>query len=120
MKIVVNFWDLHAVGIKDNEISIYEKIKDGIKLENNRYSVKLPVKEFHPILPDNYLLSLNRCYRCYRSFPVILYFHLSDGNRELVKNYDNIFQEQLQAGIIEKVHHEGECGDIHIYHSRKL
>ena len=51
---------MDAVGIKDNEIIIYGKFKDDIKFENNRYSVKLPVKEFHPILPGNYLLSLKR------------------------------------------------------------
>ena len=38
------FWDLDAVSIKDNEISIYGKFKDRIKFENNRDSVKLPVK----------------------------------------------------------------------------
>ena len=39
MKTLVNF------GItKDNEISIYGKFKDRIKFENNRDSVKLPVK----------------------------------------------------------------------------
>ena len=41
------FWGLDAVDIKDNEISIYEKLKDDIKFQNSRYSVKLPVKEFH-------------------------------------------------------------------------
>ena len=40
------FWGLDAVDIKDNEISIYEKLKDDIKFQNSRYSVKLPVKEF--------------------------------------------------------------------------
>ena len=66
---ISKFWDLDAVGIKDNEISIYEKFKDDIKFENNRYSVKLPVKEFHPILPDNYLYLLS-LKRSNRSFPI--------------------------------------------------
>ena len=57
---ISKFWDLDAEGIKDNETSIYEKFKDDIKFENNRYSVKLPVEEFHPIFPNNYLLSLKR------------------------------------------------------------
>ena len=95
---ISKFWDLDAVGIKDNEISIYEKFKDDIKFENNSYSVKLPVKEFHPILPDNYLLSLKRLNKLKERL---------DGNRELLKHYDDIFQEQLQAGIIEEVHDEG-------------
>ena len=37
------FWNLDVVGIKDNEISIYEKFKDNVKFEINCYSVKLPV-----------------------------------------------------------------------------
>ena len=41
-----------------------------------------------------------------------------DGNRELLKNNDDIFQEQLQAGIIEEVHDEGECGNT-IYFPHK-
>ena len=100
---ISKFWDLDAVGIKDNEISIYEKFKDDIKFENNSYSVKLPVKEFHPILPDNYLLSLKRSNTLKGRL---------DGNRELLKHYDDSFQEQLQAGIIEEVYDEGEGGNV--------
>ena len=33
---ISKFWDIDAVGIKDNEISIYEKSKDDIKFESNR------------------------------------------------------------------------------------
>ena len=100
---ISKFWDLDAVGIKDNEISIHEKFKDGIKFENNRYSVKLPVKEFHLILPDNYLLSLKRLNRPKECF---------DGNRKVLKHYSDIFQEQFQAGIIEELHDVGECGNV--------
>ena len=100
---ISKFWDLDAVGIKDNEISIHEKFKDGIKFENNRYSVKLPVKEFHLILPDNYLLSLKRLNRPKECF---------DGNRKVLKHYNDIFQEQFQAGIIEELHDVGECGNV--------
>ena len=74
---ISKFWDLDAVGIKDNEIRIYEKLKDNIIFENSRYSVKLPVKEFHPILPDNYLLSLKRLNKLKERL---------DRNRELLKN----------------------------------
>ena len=33
-------------------------------------------------------------------------------NKELLKNCDDIFQGQLQAGIIEEVHDEEECGNV--------
>ena len=100
---ISKFWDLNAVGIKDNEISIYEKFKDDFKFKKNRYSVKLPVKEFHPILPGNYLLSLKRLNKLKERL---------NGNRELLKHYDDIFQEQIQAGLIEEVHDEAECGNV--------
>ena len=100
---ISKFWDLDAVGIKDNEISSYEKFKGHIKFENNRYSVKLQVKELHPILPDNYLLSLKRLNKLKERL---------GGNGELLKHYDDIFQEQLQAGIIEEVNDEGEWGNV--------
>ena len=57
---ISKFWDLDAVGIKDNEISIYGKLVDDMKFGNSRFFVKLPVKEFYPILADNHLLSLKR------------------------------------------------------------
>ena len=37
---------------------------------------------------------------------------LLDRNRELLKNYEDMFQEQLQAGIIEEVHDERERGNV--------
>ena len=49
----------------------------GIKFEKNCYSVKFPVKEFHPILPDNYLLSLKRLNKLKKRL---------DANRELLKH----------------------------------
>ena len=108
---ISKFWDLDAVGIKDNEISTYEKFKDDIKSENNRYFIKLPIKRFHPILPDNYLLSLKRLSKLKERL---------DGNRELPKNYDDTFQEQLEAGIIEEVHGERECGNITYLRHKEL
>ena len=61
------------------------------------------LKEFHPILPDNYLLSLKRLNKLKEPL---------DRNRELLKHCNNIFQEKFQAGIIEEVHDEGECCNV--------
>ena len=35
-----------------------ENFRKDIKFENNRYTVKLPLKEHHPLIPDNYTTSL--------------------------------------------------------------
>ena len=36
------FWDLDTIGIKKNEISVYNRFISDIKFENSRYSVSLP------------------------------------------------------------------------------
>ena len=54
-------------------------------------------------MPDNYLLSLKRLNKLKERL---------NGNRELLKHYDEIFQGQVQAGIKEEVHDKGECGNV--------
>ena len=55
-----NFWRLDAVGIAKNETSIYENFTRKIEFIDGLYSVELPVKESHPVLPDNYTLCKKR------------------------------------------------------------
>ena len=58
-----NFWDLETLGIKEKEKSVYEKFIDEITFKENRYEIRLPRKEFHPILEDNYGVAINRLKR---------------------------------------------------------
>ena len=97
------FWNLDEIGITENELSVYDKFKNDIKLVDQRYSVKLPIKEYHPMLPDNYSLSLKRL-QSLRS-------RLAD-DEILLRKYDQIFQAQLNEGIIEEVSTEGSTGNI--------
>ena len=39
---------------------MYKKFKNNITLQEGRYSVRLPIKEYHPVLSDNYDLSLKK------------------------------------------------------------
>ena len=57
---VKQFWDLETLGIKENKPTVYEKFITDIRHDGERYEVKLPFKEFHPVLPDNYQLSKRR------------------------------------------------------------
>ena len=54
---------MDAIGISPNESSVYEKFENNIKLKGNRYSINLPIKDYHPLFPDNYELSLKRLYQ---------------------------------------------------------
>ena len=88
------FFDLETLGITPNEASVHEHFKDEIKFVNNRYEVKLPFKEGNDLLPDNYMLTLNRLkspLKRLRSDP------------ELLKEYDAIMKEQSKLGILEDV-----------------
>ena len=57
---VSRFWDLDSIGIKENEPSVYETFVENIKHDGTRYEVNLPWKLSHPMLPDNFALSLGR------------------------------------------------------------
>ena len=50
------FLDL-AAGPND-EHSVHEQFLDNIETDGERYQVKLPFKQTHPIIPDNYQISV--------------------------------------------------------------
>ena len=52
------FWELEAVGIQEEERTLYDEFVGVIKFVEGRYQVPLPWKEFHDLLPDNYQLSV--------------------------------------------------------------
>ena len=55
-----NFWKLDLLGIQEKELSVCEKVMEDMKFENNRYVVKLPLKENILSVSDNYDVSLKR------------------------------------------------------------
>ena len=74
------------------ETSIYENFARKIEFKDGRYSVELPVKESHPVLPDNYTLCKKRV----------------DGDEEL--KTEKVFKEQLDCGVIERTEGPGLPG----------
>ena len=87
------FWELDAVGIKEKD-STHEAFLKNLEFKDGRYSVNLPFKEHHDMLPDNYetaLVRLNSNLKRLRSQP------------EVLKQYDEVINDQLKAGIVERV-----------------
>ena len=97
------FWNLDSIGIKDNEQSVYEHFESDIKFENQRYEVKLPVKEYHPLLTDNCNVSLKRLDKLKIR---------SDKNENSSRSYHDIFQEQIKLSIIEEVNSPGIFNNV--------
>ena len=94
---VSRIWDLEVLGI--SEYPHY--IEDIRKSYENRYEVSLPFKGNHPLIHDHFELSKKRLLHIYKRFK---------DDKEFLKQCDNVFKEQLEAGIIEEVTEEGEVG----------
>lgn len=93
------FWELDSIGILDNQNELEDKtqtlaeFEDNISFRNGRYEVAFPWKPNHDRLGDNYTIAAKRTENLLRKLRA---------NPELLKQYDNIIQEQLQSGIIEE------------------
>ena len=69
-----------------------------------RYETKLPFKENHELLNDNYELCKKRLLNLHKK--------LKPGP-ELMKKYDSVFKEQKDLGIIEVVSESSALGETH-------
>ena len=90
---VNELFELETLGITEVD-SVEETFTKDIQFEQGHYKIKLPWREHHDILPDNYQLSvgrLNSTLKRLRKDP------------SLLKEYDNVIQEQIKSGIVEEV-----------------
>ena len=101
------FWENESIGIKEQKIeqNTTERFEQEIKFVDGKYQVKLPLKESHPLLPDNYDLAKRR---------LLSQLSKLKQNDEVAKQYDNVIKEQLNLGIIERVGEEAstELGGV--------
>jgi len=87
------FWETENVG-SDRRIAIEDEFESEIKFENGRYEVKMPFKDEHAILPDNYALSKTRLTNLVRKLK---------RSPSLAAEYQQVIKTQLESGIIEKI-----------------
>ncbi|XP_028397211.1 uncharacterized protein LOC114521021 [Dendronephthya gigantea] len=100
------FWDLESLGISREEKSVAEDFTSTIAFKEGRYEVKLPWKEQHQILPDNYEMSCKRLKNLVERL---------QREPEILREYDTVIKNQLSKGIVETVNKEdvGEVGRVH-------
>ena len=72
--------------LENNEL--VNKFKDNLPFENGRCSTKLPLKEFHDVLPDNYQLAKNRFISLKNQF---------EKNEPLLNNYEVILKARMHC-----------------------
>ena len=76
---------------------------DDVKFVNGRYEVRLPFKEDHPLIEDIYAVAVTRL----KALKIKL-----DKKLELLEQYDEIMQNQLKLGIIERVESSPIVGEV--------
>ena len=96
------FWDLDTVGVREQEKSVYDKFIEDVVFKEGRYEVRLPFREGHPLIADNYRFSLNHLRKLTRKLRE---------TPDILKEYDDIIQNQLEMGIVEKVGNHVEIGE---------
>ena len=107
------FWDLETLGIRSDEKSVYDTFTEEVKFDGERYEAKLPFKEYHPPLPDNYSTSERRLESLLKRL---------QGKPDVLKEYDNVIKQQVEEGITEKVHESKpmSVGAVHYLPHREV
>ena len=98
------FWEIESFGIsqQENACSLYEQFTKSVSLQDGRYQVCLPWKEFHKPLADNYQLSLKRLKGLLKRLR---------HDPKIMEEYDLTIKEQLSKGIIESVNPEDKTAE---------
>ncbi|CAJ0609551.1 unnamed protein product [Cylicocyclus nassatus] len=100
-----NYWKTESTGIEEytgtekeekkiQEDRILKKFKKTTVRKPDGYYVRLPWKEPYEYLPDNRSIALARLKSLLRQY---------ENRKEFLQEFDNIFKDQLQKGIIEVV-----------------
>ena len=94
------FWKLETIGIKETitetaDDKILEDFNESVRKINGRYHVKWPWKNEYPDLPENYTLAYGRLKSTIK--------RLTNNDKNFLDSYDDIINNQLKKGIIEKI-----------------
>ena len=88
------FWELEAIGIKENDDTLYDQFKENVEFNGDRYEVALPWRDHVFSIPNNYELSLKRLKGLLRRLK---------HQPALFREYDKYIRDQVEGGIVEIV-----------------
>ena len=98
-------WDIESINMSKKDKHFYEKFENNLCFYGERYCVRLPFTESFSQIPDNFSNSFTRL----KNLKVKL-----QNNDELKENYCRVLNKYERHGIIEKVDHIAEPGEIYI------
>ena len=96
------FWELESIEVLNQEKQPYNYFEESIcKNQENRYEMKLPFKENHPLIHDNFQMCKERLLKLHKKVK---------NDPEVLSQYNELFEEQKRLGIIETVSEPGKKG----------
>ena len=75
---------MNPFGIHDDNATLYEKFVNEVEFVEGRYQVRLPFKEDHGLLPDNFALCKSRLVSLLRRLSV---------KPNVLRQYNNVIRE---------------------------
>ena len=95
--------EAESVGLNDyiKDDKLMKRFNDELKCNRTRYCVKLPIREHHEILLNNFQNSETRLVKLLNSL-----------NQDLLENYDKIIKTYEKENIIEKIETLGKPGVV--------
>ena len=96
---VEDLWNLETIGIEEpvditDDDRALEQFNKSVCFENGRYYITWPWKCEHPNLPDNFDVAFSRLKSLARRL---------ERDKDLLIKYNEVFQSQVQQGVIERV-----------------
>ena len=104
---VNKLWNSNHYSNEDEENEVLSDFKENIKLNEgeSRYTVPLPEKQHHELLPDNYNVSMSRLLSLRKKL---------EADPKLLREYNDIISSFLHEGFIEPVPDESaDIGRVH-------
>ena len=105
------FWKLESIGILPEESSVFDRFSNEIERVDNRYQVRLPFKEHHKPLNENYGVAVKRLKGQWQRLK---------HDKSLLHEYNKVFDEQEKIGVIEKVSEDNNITPRHYLPHRPI
>ena len=107
------FWDYETLGINNKTPHTNDEVnplKDNIEFDNEagKYECRLPFKDEHSSIADNYDIAQKRLNSLVNRLK---------RNPETLHDYNNVIQDQLNAGVIEEVSNTDESNAGNVYYN---
>ena len=99
-----NLWDVDSGGIDKENYDVYKNFEAELTLCDKRYLIKLPLKFYDEVIPDNFSTAKSRLNSLQTKF---------DKDPSLFESFSANIGDHKSQGIIEKIKDSGKLGNVH-------